>query len=75
MLLVAELFEYVLAQIQVALRSGDVTIDDVQARMNFDGFRDGFAHGDAGIAEEFPLFTKGVVRKAYIELRDSKEIR
>jgi cyclase len=75
MLLEAELFEAVLKQVQNALRAGAVTIDDVQARVNFDAFRDRFARGDAGIAERFPLFTAGMVRKAYIELRDNKEIR
>ncbi len=75
MLLEAELFEDVLRQVQAVLRSGAVTIDDVQARVNFDKFKDRFSRGEATIAEQFPTFTKGMVRKAYIELRDNKEIR
>jgi len=75
MLLEADLFEEVLRQTQAALRAGAVTIDNVHARVNFDRFKDQFARGDDAIVEQFPLFTKGMVRKAYIELRDSKEIR
>ena len=75
MLLEAELFEEVLAQTEGALRAGAVTIDDVQARVNFDRLRDRFARGDLSLAQLFLVFTKGMVRKAYIELRDSKEIR
>jgi hypothetical protein len=61
--------------VQAVLRSGAVTIDEVQARVNFDDFKDRFSRGDATIAEQFPISTKGMVRKAFIELRDSKEIR
>ena len=75
MLLEAELFEEVLRQVQAALRGGAVSIDDVQAKVNFDSLKDRFARGDQSIADQFPAFTKGMVRKAYIELRDSKEIR
>jgi len=75
MLLEAELFEDVLKQTRTALRGGAVTIDEVQAKVDFSAFRDRFARGDAAIARQFPAFTKGMVRKAYIELRDSKEIR
>lgn len=75
MLLEAELFEEVLRQVQAALRGGAVSIDDVQAKVNFDVLRERFARGDASIAGQFPQFTQGMVRKAYIELRDVKEIR
>lgn len=75
MLLEAELFEEVLKQTRAALQGGSVTIDEVQAKVDLGAFRDRFARGDAGIARQFPGFTKGMVRKAYIELRDSKEIR
>jgi glyoxylase-like metal-dependent hydrolase (beta-lactamase superfamily II) len=75
MLLEAELFEDVLRQTRTALRGGAVTIEDVQAKVDLTAFRDRFADGDATVASEFPAFTKGMVRKAYIELRDSKEIR
>jgi len=75
MLLEAELFEDVLRQVETALRAGAVSIDEVQAKVNFDAFRDRFAKGDPDIAGQFPSFTSGMVRKAYIELRDSKEIR
>jgi glyoxylase-like metal-dependent hydrolase (beta-lactamase superfamily II) len=75
MLLEAELFEDVLRQTQAALRNGAVSIDDVQAKVDLSAFRDRFAHGDADIARQFPTFVQGMVRKAYIELRDSKEIR
>jgi len=75
MLLEAELFEEVLRQTRTALQGGAVTIDDVQAKVDFSAFRDRFARGDAEIARRFPAFVSGMVRKAYIELRDSKEIR
>ena len=75
MLLEAELFEDILRQVQAALRGGAVSIDDVQAKVNLDLLRDRFARGDATIARLFPQFTQGMVRKAYIELRDAKEIR
>jgi hypothetical protein len=75
MLLEAELFEDVLRQTQAALRGGAVTIDEVQAKVDFSAFRERFAKGDANVAEQFPAFVQGMVRKAYIELRDSKEIR
>jgi hypothetical protein len=57
------------------LRDGAVTIDDVQAKVDLSSFRDRFAKGDPDIALQFPAFTQGMVRKAYIELRDTKEIR
>jgi glyoxylase-like metal-dependent hydrolase (beta-lactamase superfamily II) len=75
MLLEAELFEEVLRQTRAALQGGAVTIDEVQARVDLTALSDRFAKGDATIARQFPAFTKGMVRKAYIELRDSKEIR
>ena len=75
MMLEAELFEDVLRQTRAALQGGAVTIDEVQAKVDFSAFRDRFAKGDAKVAIQFPAFTKGMVRKAYIELRDSKEIR
>src|SRR4029079_15032190 len=75
MLLEAELFEDVLRQAQAALRNGAATIDEVQARVDLSAFRDRFAKGDADVARQFPAFVQGMVRKAYIELRDSKEIR
>jgi glyoxylase-like metal-dependent hydrolase (beta-lactamase superfamily II) len=75
MLLEAELFEDVLRQTQNALRDGAVTIDEVQAKVDLSSFRDRFAKGDPDIALQFPAFTQGMVRKAYIELRDTKEIR
>ena len=75
MLLEAELFEEVLRQTQAALRAGAVSIDDVQKRVNFSAFQPRFARGDAAVAAQFPAFTAGMVRKAYIELRDTKEIR
>lgn len=74
MLLEAELFEDVLRQTRAALQGGAVTIDEVQAKVDFSAFLDRFARGDADIARRFPAFTRGMVRKAYIELRDSKEI-
>jgi len=75
MLLEAELFEEVLRQVQAALRGGAATIDEVQAKVDLGAFRNRFARGDADIARLFPAFTQGMVRKAYIELRDTKEIR
>lgn len=75
MLLEADLFEDVLRQTRAALQAGAVTIDEVQARVDFTAFRDRFAKGDPDLARRFPLFAAGMVRKAYIELRDSKEIR
>ena len=75
MLLEAELFEEVLKQTRAALQGGAVSIDDVQAKVNLSAFSERFAKGDAAVARQFPVFTKGMVRKAYIELRDSKEIR
>lgn len=75
MLLEAELFEDVLRQTRAALQGGAVTIDDVQAKVDFSAFRDRFARGDAEAGNRFMAFGRGMVRKAYIELRDSKEIR
>lgn len=75
MLLEADLFDEVLRQVRDILRGGGVSIDDVQKAVNFDAFKERFAHGDAELSSEFNAFTPGVVRKAYIELRDSKEIR
>ena len=75
MQLEAELFEEVLRQTRAALQGGAVTIDEVQAKVDFSAFRDRFARGDPDIARRFPGFASGMVRKAYIELRDSKEIR
>ena len=75
MLLEAELFEDVIRQTRAALRGGAVSIDDVQARVKLDAFRERFAKGNSAIAAQFDAYGKSMVRKAYIELRDSKEIR
>ena len=75
MLLEADLFDDVLRQTRDALRAGAATIDDVKAKVDLSPFRDRFAHGDPEIAALFPAFVQGMIRKAYIELRDSKEIR
>ncbi|HJR82914.1 MAG TPA: MBL fold metallo-hydrolase, partial [Sphingomicrobium sp.] len=64
MLLEAELFEEVLRQTRAALQSGAVTIDEVQAKVDFSAFRDRFAKGDASLARRFKPFTQGMVRKA-----------
>jgi len=47
----------------------------VQAKVDLSAYRDRFARGDAAIARSFDGSAKSMVRKAYIELRDSKEIR
>lgn len=75
MLLEAELFEEVLRQTREALSGGAVSIDEVQAKVDLSPFRERFAKGDADIARRFGSFAQGMVRKAYIELRDTKEIR
>ncbi len=75
MLLEADLFDEVLRQVRDALRAGAVSIDDVQKAVSLSSFRDRFAHGDPELAAEFDAFAPGMVRRAYIELRDSKEIR
>jgi cyclase len=71
----ASLFEAVLTQVQSALRSGAVSIDDVQKRVDLTQFKSQFARRDPEIAGEFDQYAKGLVRRAYIELRDNKEIR
>lgn len=74
MLLEAELFEEVLRQTRAALQGGAVTIENVQAKLNFDSFRDRFVKYDPGVAEQFTPWVTRMARRAYIELRDSKEI-
>lgn len=74
MLLEAELFEEVLRQTEAALRGGAVTIEDVQARLNLDSLKARFAKYDPSVAGQFTPFVTRMARKAYIELRDSKEI-
>jgi cyclase len=75
MLMEADLFDDVLRQVQAALRGGAVSIDDVQAKVDLSAFRARFSRGDAAIARQFDGYAASMVRKAYIELRDSKEIR
>ena len=75
MLMEADLFESVLQQVQAALRGGAVTIDDVQGKVDFSSFRPRFSNGDADLAKQFDSYATSMVRKAYIELRDTKEIR
>ncbi|WP_028969479.1 MBL fold metallo-hydrolase [Sphingomonas sp. URHD0057] len=75
MLMEAELFEEVVRQTQAALRGGAVTIDDVQAKVELSKFRDRFSKGDPDLAGQFDTAKLSMVRKAYIELRDGKEIR
>ena len=43
--------------------------------IDMDDFRDRFAHGDAELTANYAIVTKGMVRKAYIEARDGREIR
>ena len=71
----AELMETVFKRVTRALREGAVSIDEVQAAVNMDDFRDRFAHGDAELTTNFAVVAKGMVRKAYIEARDGREIR
>lgn len=75
MLLEAALFEEVLRQAEAALRGGAVSIDDVQAKVDLSQFRQRFSKGDPALAAQFDASTPSLVRKAYIELRDGKEIR
>jgi glyoxylase-like metal-dependent hydrolase (beta-lactamase superfamily II) len=75
MLMEAGLFDEVLRQTQAALRGGAVTVDDVQAKVDLSSYRARFSKGDASLAEQFNASTPSMVRKAYIELRDGKEIR
>ena len=74
LMLEAELFEEVLRQTQAALRGGAVTIEDVQARLKFDAFKARFVKYNPSVADQFTPFVTRMARKAYIELRDSKEI-
>jgi glyoxylase-like metal-dependent hydrolase (beta-lactamase superfamily II) len=71
----ADLMETVLKRVTQALREGAVSIDDVNAKVNMDDFRERFARGDAEIASNFAIVTQGMIRKAYIEARDGREIR
>lgn len=75
LLLQAELFEAVVARTQAALRGGATTIDQVQKAVSFDDFRPRFARGDPRLDLYFPQFTSGMVRTAFVELRDGKAIR
>jgi len=75
MTLEADLFDELARQVVAALRNGAVSIDEVQAAIHVDSFRDRFARGDAEIAALFPLFVQGMVRRIYVENRDTKEIR
>jgi cyclase len=74
MMLEAELFEEVIRQTRAALQGGAVTIDDVQARLNFDTLKARFVSHDPSVRDEFDGYAKRMARRAYIELRDSKEI-
>jgi len=71
----AELMETVVKRVTQALRAGAVSIDEVQAAVNMDDFKERFARGNEEVAGNFPVVTKGMVRKAYIEARDGREIR
>lgn len=71
----AELMETVFKRVVTALRAGAVSIDDVQAAVNMDDFRDRFVRGNEEVATNFPTVVKGMVRKAYMEARDGREIR
>lgn len=73
MTLQAELFEAVLKQVRDALRGGHVSVDDVQRAVDVESFRERFARGDAAVAESFQGFVRGMVRRAWIELRDGKD--
>lgn len=75
MILEADLFDEVLRQTEAALRGNAVTIDEVQARVDLSRFRDRFAKGDPDLAKQFDGYAAAMERKAYIELRDTKEIR
>ena len=70
MTLQAELFEAILQQVRDALRAGRVSLDDVQQAVDVASFRERFARGDAVIADAFQGFVRGMVRRAWIELRD-----
>ena len=69
----ADLFDEIVRQVTNALRGGAVTIDEVQAAVKLDAFRDRFAAGNEEVARNFPNFARGMVRRAYIDLRDGKE--
>jgi cyclase len=69
----ADLFEEIGRQVTAALRRGLFLVDDVVAAVDVDRFRARFTHGDARLNEDFPGFIKGMVRRAYLESRDSQE--
>ncbi|MEJ6022250.1 MBL fold metallo-hydrolase [Ramlibacter sp. PS4R-6] len=71
----ADLFEAAVKRVTRALREGAVSIDEVQAAVSLDDFKDRFTRGNEEAATNFPTVAKGLVRKAYIEARDNREIR
>ena len=70
----AAMFEEVVRQVEAALRGGAGTIEEVTARVNFDAMKARFAPLDPDVAPNWDAWTGGLVRNAFVDLRDSKEI-
>jgi cyclase len=70
----AAMFEEVVRQVEAALRGGAGTIEEVIAKVNFDAMKARFTPLDPDIAPNWDTWTAGLVRNAFVDLRDSKEI-
>ena len=71
----AEFLEAVVQRVAVSLQKGLFTVADVQKDVNLDDFRLRFTKDDPALNRQFVGFVNGVVRLAYLEGRDTQEVR
>ena len=72
LLLEAELFEEIVRQVEAALRGGTLTLEEVQAKVSLPDLQRRFEALDPDVAPNWKAWTDGLVRNAFIDLRDSK---
>lgn len=71
----AELLEAAVERVRVSLRKGLYTVADVQKDVSLEDFRVRFTRDDPALNRNFAAFANGVIRLAYLESRDTQEVR
>jgi glyoxylase-like metal-dependent hydrolase (beta-lactamase superfamily II) len=71
----ADFMEEIDRQVQAALRRGLATIEDVQAAVHVENFRDRFLHGQQRPpSDDFPVWVNVIARVCYLNAREGQEI-
>lgn len=70
-----DLMDEIDRQVNAALRRGLVTIEDVQAAVHVENFRDRFLHGQHRPSnDDFPVYVNTIARTCYLNAREGQEV-